>query len=367
MAQDEISPNSAGDQEAVVATPTLESMVEAMSQVSKPEVPEVEPEVEAEDQQDAETKAEQETPDEPEESEETTEETEETSDEENVLSHEIDLDAIPSEERLDTVQSLWDVLSDEDKKEFMTGTGSKLGKEMGKLRQRTKEAEERAEQAESKLTKAVEQVISPNNPFAGVINQDEVKEKEKEIRENRKFLVQKLAESTDLEFDIGEKTYSRSDLTHLLNYWDNQGEQLNEHKGRLRELRDNKRNIEASQEKLKAEYDWYGDKSSAERKEYNKVMEEFDFETLKFTNPLAASKLPELVARSINGIQPKAARSKIPVKSKRKAVGSTGSSGAPGKTSAESKRRKAISDRIFSGDNVKDNFMAALENTTTLK
>lgn len=305
----------------------------------KPEGAEVEEETEESEEID-----EQEDSTESEDTEQT--EQEDESEEGEVLSQEIDIDEIPAEERVGYLDSLYDSLEDDDRRQWLSNREGRVGKDMGKMRQRAAEAEEKAEAAEAKYQELQNKSFSQDNPFASITELEELDTKEKELNNNIKAIRQ-FQKTNEEYIRVGDEDVDRETVDGWLDVYLDQKDAIPKQRDRIRSIRQAQKGMEEVETKLKETYTWLTDEDSESYKSYKKLRSDPKWSMVTDFIPELAEELPKVLAKYVDGgagVKP-AAKKKLPARGIRKPKGDLGAGGGR-------KKRDTISEakqRLFDG------------------
>ena len=284
-----------------------------------------------------------------EESEETDEQTEseEESEEGEVLSQEIDIDEIPAEERVGYLDSLYDSLEDEDRRKWLSNREGRVGKDMGKMRQRAAEAEEKAEAAEAKYRELQAKSVDTNNPFATITDSEELDAKAKEVDSNIKAIRQFLRGNEDY-ITVGNEEVDRETVDGWLDVYLDQKDAIPKQRDRIRSIAQAQKGMESTEAKLKETYEWLSDEDSESYKSYKKLRGDPKWSMVVDFIPELAEELPKVLAKYVDGDSTAAkssSKKKFPARGIRKPKGDLGAGGGR-------KKRNPVGDakqRLFDG------------------
>lgn len=307
------SPASAGE----IAEVTAEDLIARSFQTEPPKVEE--------------TKEPQPEPDEPE------EKPEETS------------EIVLSQEYLDSL--------DEDRKQELASWASReLGKDMGKLRERARDAESREAEWKAKYEEVLANFVpKSDNPFSDLTSEKAVSEKEKELKGGIDYFL-KLERSGNWQTnDNGDegyiqdgKFYSKDQVMSTVDQWIDQLPKLTEQRYRLREHDTIGSVKKAAQERAAAEFPWLQDKESEQTKEYNKRMSQF--KVITDVSPKLEAELTYLMAHAVNSMSKPAPSSiRLPKSGTPARVGDTATGTATIERDGVPKSHKERLARIQSG------------------
>jgi ribosomal protein L9 len=273
-------------------------------------------------------------------------EQEEESEEGEVLSQEIDIDEIPPEERVDYLDSIYESLDDDARREWLSNREGRVGKDMGKMRHRAAEAEAKAEAAEAKYRELQTKAVDSDNPFASITETEKLDEKAKEVDANiaaaRKFL-----RSSDEYITVGDQEVDRETIDSWLDIYLAQKDAIPKQRDRIRSIQKAKETLESVESKLSDTYEWMKDEDNSTLKEYRTLINDPKWSMVLDFIPELAEELPKVLAKYIDGGTTTATptKKKLPTRGQRKPKGDLGSAGSRKKVSAKAKAREAL----FSG------------------
>jgi len=273
-------------------------------------------------------------------------ESDDESEEGEVLSQEIDIDEIPEEERVGYLDSLYDSLTDEDRRKWLSNREGRVGKDMGKMRQRAAEAEEKAAAAEAKYQELANKSINSDNPFATITDPAELDTRVQEIDSNIKAIRQFLRGNEDY-ITVGNEEVDRATVDGWLDVYLAQKDAIPKQRDRIRAISKAKEGMESAEAKLKETYSWMADTDSEQSKAYRKLKADPKWAMVTDFIPELAEELPKVLAKYVDGgteAKP-VAKKKLPARGIRKPKGDLGAGGGRKKRDPRSEAKE----RLFQG------------------
>lgn len=334
---------------------TLEEIRQARVEklTPKPEVVEESEETQEEETEETVAESNTEIPEETqeEEAEETTEEVEEG---EGVLSQ-IDWDELDDDSRSEIAIQAMEVLPPEKLGELAKKMGSGSGKRIGELTSQIKELKSELESKDAALSSSLDTVIAPTNALASVTTEDELKNIEKETKENIRFYQNWLAGDDDV-FEYKGDEYTRADIVKYISNLQDKYDDLPKQRKYLKRLESAKEEAKELNSKALEEFSWLEDDASEVHAEYKKMVSSEDMAIISKIAPAVSARLKyQLAHAAANMVKPKVSRKKkiiIPRKLPKNAVSSSTSSNS--RQTVESNQVKKLKEAAGKG-----NLMAA--------
>lgn len=228
---------------------------------------------------------------------------------------------------------------------FAKGTGSGLGKDMGELRAKMREAEAEKEKVAASLEK-----LAPNsNRFSDVKDDSKLDEIESNLVALYDSYSSKAIrgdwevndEGDEGVFDQG-KFYPKEQMLQFLDNWKSDLREIPKQRNHLLKSKESRKQRDKVAKKLADSHDWFGDPESKESKEYSELMGDPSVVGAVRLFPDLESTLMEAFAAKVGGKKP-AGKITLPLRSKSQpASGDNGAvaSGKPrDKDLAEAERR----------------------------
>ena len=250
---------------------------------------------------------------------------EEESDEGEVLSHELDIDQIPVEERSGYLDELYDSLDDEMRREWLSNREGRVGKDMGAMRKAKSEAEKRAEIAEAKAQELQAKTFPSDNPYASITDVEQLDAEAQKVDANiaaaRKFL-----RGNEDYITVGDREVDRETVDQWLDTYLSQKEAIPKQKERIQSLKKAKERFQASEDKLESTYEWMKKQSGQPYEEYQKMVKDPKWSMIVDLVPELAEELPKVLAKYVSD-GAAAPKKTLKIKGERKAKGDFGGAG----------------------------------------
>lgn len=282
-----------------------------------------------------------------------TEETEEedTEGDENEDS-EIDIESLAAEDKVSYLDQLYKSLDDDARRDWLSGRDGRIGKDVGKFRKERAIAIEERDEIQAKYDElVVKSTTDSNSPFASLITEDAIAEKEKSIRSELQA-VEKWLESDEDYLEVGGKEYNAREIAKWPSAYVKQLELLKEQKSNVTKLSKVKDKVKEVEDSLKGEYDWLEDQDSSEFEAYQKLRKDPKWSRVLDFVPELATELPKVLAKFVSDTKPvRKPKSGLKVKGTRKPKGDLGSAEGGDKLTSNKKDKelKSAIQRLASG------------------
>ena len=228
---------------------------------------------------------------------------------------------------------------------FAKGTGSGLGKDMGELRAKMREAESEKD----KLAASLEKLAPNSNRFSDVRDDSKLDEIESNLV-NLHDHYNKIAKYNQWEInDEGDEGvtdqgnwYSKERILQLTDEWLSDLREIPKQRNYLLKSKESRKHRDKVAKKLLDSYDWFGDAESTESKEYSELMGDPSVVGAVRLFPGLESTLMEAFAAKVGGKKP-AGKITLPLRSKSRPASGDNGAAASGKPRdrdlAEAERR----------------------------
>lgn len=269
-----------------------------------------------------------------------------------------------SEDEEDVLSQIdFDQLTDDQKQAIAEAVGSGAGKEIGKLRAKVREAEERNQSLQKQLEEGLAKAIPRNTPFGDIKDLDKLSEKESELRNNYQY-AKKLVDKGEDEYEINGEYVKRDQLIQWRDYYESQLEGIPQRKEAIKELEKIKGLADKELESAKTEVDFLNDESSDAYKEWKSYVDDPEFALIASAFPKMGAKLARMAAHSIaftkGKVPTKAKVGKLPLK-KPKAIAGTGGGAQSGRPdNSKDKKMSQLRSKVQSGEASAEELISAM-------
>lgn len=266
-------------------------------------------------------------------------------------------------------QEYIDSLNDDDKRQLAEWVGSGLGKDMGKLRSKVREWEEKYNSLEAKYKESINDLVPKSeNPFSQITDERELTKKEGEIKKAIKYWQSverkrdwQSNENGDEGYYEGNVFYPKEAIMNSVDAWVDQLPQIVEQRYKIRESRSIEPMADAEFAQAKKELPWLDDRESDRYKTYNRLVSDRDVEMIADLAPRLGAKLKRLLAHSANSLEkPNPSEIRLPKRGKPSSIGDTATGTAELDRGQESKALRAAKGKIASGEYTDKDVVSAL-------